>query len=179
MSSETDNYNKLASFFSEEYRSLKVYAQSRIDDTVDRDAEDIVQEVAVNIFSRASTTLPIENIAGFVYRSIRNKVVDIMRNKKKVRDHNDPEKLITNLGEHLYEETEQVFSDQMADELKTAIANLKPAYREIIVAIDLEGYTYKEIALETGIPEGTLMSRRHRALSLLFKALEKKKQNIH
>lgn len=179
MTSETENYSKLSTFFSEEYRSLKAYAQSRIDDAADRDAEDIVQEVAVNIFSRASTTLPIENIAGFVYRSIRNKVVDIMRSKKKEYGNSKPDQLLAELGEQVYEEAEEDFSDEMTEELKQAIADLKPAYRDIVIAIDLEGYTYKEIALETGIPQGTLMSRRHRALSLLFKALEKKKQNIH
>ena len=60
----------------------------------------------------------------------------------------------------------------MKNELINAITNLKPDYQDIIIAIDFEDYTYKEFSEETGIPEGTLMSRRHRALSLLFKQLE-------
>ncbi|MFT4576243.1 MAG: DNA-directed RNA polymerase specialized sigma24 family protein [Polaribacter sp.] len=47
----------------------------------------------------------------------------------------------------------------------------------MILAIDVEGYSYKEISQETGIPKGTLMSRRHRAISILFQNLENKKNN--
>ena len=41
------------------------------------------------------------------------------------------------------------------------------------------GCTYKEIEKETGIPIGTLMSRRHRAISLLYKKLKHKKEIIN
>ena len=82
MVSETDNYNKLKSFFSDEYDALRAYANSRINDAADRNAEDIVQEVALKMFSRADDLSPINNIAGFVYNSIRNKIIDIMRTKK-------------------------------------------------------------------------------------------------
>ncbi|HET8736907.1 MAG TPA: sigma factor-like helix-turn-helix DNA-binding protein, partial [Pricia sp.] len=64
----------------------------------------------------------------------------------------------------------------LKNELKKALGNLKPHYRDIIVAVDFEGYGYKQIAMETGIPQGTLMSRRHRALSILLKDLETKKE---
>jgi RNA polymerase sigma-70 factor (ECF subfamily) len=67
----------------------------------------------------------------------------------------------------------------MKDELKKAILSLKPDYRDIIIAIDFEGYTYKEIAEETSISQGTLMSRRHRAISLLHKKLEAKKESTN
>ena len=52
-------------------------------------------------------------------------------------------------------------------------------WRGDIAAVDIEGYTYREISEETGIPEGTLLSRRHRAVSLLLKELEQKKEIIN
>ena len=58
--------------------------------------------------------------------------------------------------------------------LKYCIEDLKTAYKDIIIAVDFEGYTYKEISSKTGIPIGTLMSRRHRALGLLLKKIELK-----
>ena len=76
-----------------------------------------------------------------------------------------------------YESSEQQYSEELKTELKKAIFNLKPHYREIILAVDVEGYSYKEISYDTGIPIGTLMSRRHRAISILFKCLENKKNN--
>ncbi len=78
-----------------------------------------------------------------------------------------------------YDKPDNSYSEQMKDELKKTILSLKPYYRDIIIAIDFEGYTYREISLETGIPEGTLMSRRHRAISLLYKKFETKKESIN
>lgn len=180
MSTEVDSYSKLTTFFSEEYRSLRAYAQSRIDNTTDRDAEDIVQDVALNIFSRADSSVPIENIAGFVYRSIRNKIVDIMRTRKiSLEDEDEAERQLNQLGEELYGESDELFSEEMTSDLKKAIQELKEPYRDIIIAIDFEDYSYREIAAQTGIPEGTLMSRRHRALSLLYRALENKKNRTY
>ncbi|MDO6516356.1 RNA polymerase sigma factor [Zobellia uliginosa] len=176
MTPETDNYNKLKLFFDEEYRSLKAYAKSRIDDAADRDAEDVVQEVALKIFSRANNLSPIDNIAGFVYNSIRNKIIDLMRTKQKgVPFEQEMEEKLIEFTELVYGKTANAYSDTMKTKLKKAIAQLKPVYRNIIVAIDFEGYTYTELSRETGIPMGTLMSRRHRALAILLKVLEIKK----
>ncbi|UWX55168.1 sigma-70 family RNA polymerase sigma factor [Maribacter litopenaei] len=66
--------------------------------------------------------------------------------------------------------------DQLKEKLKEAISSLKADYRDIIIAVDFEGYTYKEIANQTGISPGTLMSRRHRAMSLLLKKLKTEKK---
>ncbi len=178
MISDTENYKNLKTFFNDEYHSLKAYAQSRIKDAADRDAEDIVQDVALSIFSRAEGSLPINNIAGFVYSSIKNKIIDLMRTKREeTRFESEMELRLNEFVELFYSPSDNSYSDDMMIELKKAIGSLHPRYREIILAIDFEGMSYKVISRNTGIPEGTLMSRRHRALSLLFKHLENKKDN--
>ena len=180
MTSDTENYKNLKTFFNEEYNSLRAYAQSRINDTADRDAEDIVQEVALKLFSRADDVTPITNIAGFVYNAVKNKIIDLMRtNKRQVRVDQEMENRLAVFSELFYDSPEDSYSEAMKDELKKAIGNLKPHYREIILAIDFEGYTYNQVSLETGIPKGTLMSRRHRAISILLSMLEKKKEVIN
>ncbi|WP_289038174.1 RNA polymerase sigma factor [uncultured Zobellia sp.] len=180
MTSDTENYKNLKTFFDEEYRSLKAYAKSRIDNAADRDADDIVQDVALKLFSRSDSALPINNIAGFVYHSLRNKIVDLMRTQKPaISIESEMENKLAGFTELLYGSVDNSYSEEMKTELKKAIAQLKPHYRSIIVAIDFEGYTYQELSKETGIPAGTLMSRRHRALALLLKQLELKKQNIN
>lgn len=177
MVSDTENYKKLRTFFNDEYHSLKTYAQSRIDDASDRDAEDIVQDVALKLFSRSDTASPIHNIAGFVYYSIRNRIIDIMRTKKdQIHIENIMEAKLIAFTELFYGTSDNGYSEDMKKELKKAIINLKPMYRNIVKAIDFEGFTYRELSLETGIPEGTLMSQRHRAIALLFKELETKKE---
>ena len=176
MTPENENKKKLESFFKDEYQSMRAYVDSRIRATTDRDAEDILQDVAANLFSGVSRNSPINNVAGFVYRSIRNKIIDVMRKGKNTSNPDDE------IGESLaqvnnnHEEAANTYTERMKHELEHAIANLKPPYRDIIVAIDIEGYSYREISIETGIPEGTLMSRRHRAVAQLLVELEKKKE---
>lgn len=178
MGSDTDNYKNLRTFFNEEYHSLKAFAKSKIDNAADRDAEDIVQDVALKLFSRASDPSPINNIAGFVYNALKNKIIDILRTKKeRLSIENELEVRLYEFSELLYGTSGNLYSDNMKNELKKAILKLKPFYQKIIIAIDFEGFTYKEVSRETGIPEGTLMSRRHRALSLLWKELESKKEH--
>ncbi|MEL6973983.1 MAG: RNA polymerase sigma factor [Bacteroidota bacterium] len=168
-----NNYNSLTTFFDQEYGSLKRYVQSRISDSSDRDAEDIVQDVALRVFSRASNDTPIQNVAGFVYHSIRNRIIDLMRaGKNTTYPEDNLEMRWQEFVELFYSEADNRYASVLEEQLKTKIQALRPEYRDIIIAVDFEGYTYREIAEESGISQGTLMSRRHRALSILTKDLE-------
>ncbi len=173
MVSKKQQNNNLSKFFEEEYSSLKGYVRSKIQHTAESDAEDIIQDVALKMFSRPSDALPITNIGGFVYNAIKNRIIDILRTKReRIYDEKHLERLWTDFASMFYEEEESPFSERIKEKLKIAISELKPAYRDIIVAVDFEGYTYREISQETGISAGTLMSRRHRAISILLKHLE-------
>ena len=179
MVSKKELNNNLNDFFSEEYQSLKIFVRSKIDYTTDSDAEDIIQDVALKIFSRPIDALPINNVAGFVYGAIKNRIIDIMRvRKERIYDEKKVEDLWTAFADQFYGTSDNSYSEDLKEQVKTAVLDLKPAYRDIILAVDFEGYTYREICEETGISQGTLMSRRHRAISLLLKNLEKKKRTI-
>lgn len=176
---QESDQNKLTSFFNEEYHSLRAYVKSKIEDSTDRDAEDIVQDVAVRIFSRPVDAMPITNIAGFVYNSVRNRIIDLMRSKKgNSYASEDVDQQWQEFAELFYCDADNTYAPEVVGALRRAIDQLRSEYRDIIIAIDFEGYTYREIALETGISPGTLMSRRHRALSVLAKVLEKEKNNF-
>ncbi|MFA7272681.1 MAG: RNA polymerase sigma factor [Crocinitomicaceae bacterium] len=172
--SETDNKTQLNEFFVNEYDRLRSFVYSKIDDSVDRDAEDILQDVALKLFSRADSTSPITNVAGFVYRAIRNKIIDAMRTQKpSVSIQDESEARLLDFAELFYGKADNSYSEQIKEELIATIAKLKPHYKQIILAVDFEGFSYKDLSEQTGIPEGTLMSRRHRALSILNKQLKK------
>jgi len=180
MTLESENNKKLKDFFGKEYQSLKAFVNSRIKASASRDAEDIIQDVALKLFSGADRYSPINNVAGFVYNSIKNKIIDIMRTKKPVDNYDDENNAkLLELAELVFETTDNVYSEKIKDALKKAIIGLKPVYRDIIIAIDFEGYNYSEISLETGIPKGTLMSRRHRAIAMLYKELELQNEHIN
>lgn len=172
--SETDNNKKLIAFFGKEYDRLKSYIISRIANSADRDAEDIIQDVALKLFSRSDKASPINNVAGFVYHSIKNKIIDTRRTERqKTNIHDESEARLVELMELFYGKPDNSYSDMAKYELIRTISKLKPHYKQIIIAIDFQGFSYRELSEETGIPEGTLMSRRHRALSILKKQLKK------
>lgn len=173
MVSKKQQQSNLTNFFEVEYSSLKNYVRSKIKQTADSDAEDVIQDVALRIFSRPLDALPIHNIGGFVYNAIRNRIIDIMRVKKeRVGDERTLERLWIEFAGLFYENVPDFYSDNLMEQLQLAIDELKPVYKDIIIAVDFEGYTYKEIAEDTGIPSGTLMSRRHRAMAILTQKLE-------
>lgn len=174
MNTDSDNKKKLNDFFGKEYHSLKRYVRSKITTSINKDAEDIIQDVALKLFAGADRYSPINNVAGFVYYAIKNKIIDVMRtnNKRDVVSENQNELKLIEFAELLYSSSDGLYPEQMIENLKQAIFSLKPDYRDIILAIDFEGYTYKEIAEETNIPIGTLMSRRHRAIALLHKKIK-------
>ncbi len=176
---QSENSKKLGAFFNEEYSSLKSYVSSNLKASINRDAEDIIQDVALRLFTSADRYSPINNVAGFVYRAMRNKIIDVLRsNKRKTEYYSQNEDKLNEFAALIYETSSDFYSEQIKEELKNAIISLKPNYKAIIIAIDFEGYTYKEIEQETGIPIGTLMSRRHRAISLLYKNLKSKQKII-
>ena len=172
---ENNNQSQLSAFFQEEYQALVGYIKSRIKNTADTNAQDILQDVALKIFSRPENALPINNIPGFVYRTLKNRIIDKMRTKREpTYDENELNQLWTDFAERFYGTERNRYPKYLVNELKTTIMQLKPHYRDIILAIDFEGYSYREISEETGIPEVTLMSRRHRAMSILLKQIRNK-----
>jgi RNA polymerase sigma-70 factor (ECF subfamily) len=57
--------------------------------------------------------------------------------------------------------------------VKTAIAQIEPEFREVLILRDVEDLSYEEIAAVTGLPDGTVKSRIHRARAQLRALVEK------
>ena len=178
MNHQSENSKKLNAFFNAEYNTLKSYVGSKLKSSINRDPEDIIQDVALKLFAGADRYSPINNVAGFVYHALKNKVIDVLRSNKKIRlDYaSQSEQKLMEFAAVIYESADNTYPEDLKTALKTAILKLKPEYKHVIIAIDFNGYNYKELERETGIPIGTLMSRRHRAIALLYKSLKLKKE---
>ena len=74
--------NAIADFLTSERSRLVGYVRKMISDVAERDGEDIVQDVALNLFSRSDLSIPIENLSAYVYQAVRNRVVDYLRRRK-------------------------------------------------------------------------------------------------
>jgi RNA polymerase sigma factor (sigma-70 family) len=158
MITETDNSQKLKYFFSGEYKSLKIYVKSRIRNSVDHEPDDIIQEVAMKMFERADNLAPIKNITAFVYRSIKNKIVDILRtNNNKTYFEDRFEEFLNEFSSLNTDKPDNSYSEEMKAELYHAISDLKPKYQEIIYMINFEGNTFKKVSKEKNIPVGTFL----------------------
>ncbi|MBD3243180.1 MAG: RNA polymerase subunit sigma-24, partial [Chitinivibrionales bacterium] len=75
--------SRVADFFTTEYNRLVGYVRTLIDDAAEQDAEDFVQDVAVKLLSLADITAPIENLSAYVYRALRNRVIDAFRVRRR------------------------------------------------------------------------------------------------
>ncbi|MCO6435587.1 MAG: RNA polymerase sigma factor [Phycisphaerae bacterium] len=58
------------------------------------------------------------------------------------------------------------------EEIKQAVAELQPEYREVLLLWAIEGFSYKEMATICGCPMGTIMSRLYRARQLMGRKLQ-------
>ena len=172
--------NRIADFFRSERRRLISYVRRWIDETAAQDGEDIVQDVALNIFNRADVTIPIEYLSAYVYRALRNRITDFLRKPKGAdlsldgSDLDAPQSSLSNLihdwRPSAHEEIERL---QLYHKIYTAIDTLTETQKAIVIETEFEGRSFRELADEWDIPIGTLLARKSRALKKIRKELEK------
>jgi RNA polymerase sigma-70 factor (ECF subfamily) len=169
-----NEHRNLRLFISSEYRNLVSYVRRYLNEKYyEISAEDIVQDVALNLFSKLDFDEQLENIAGYVYRSMRNRITDFQRKKKKEIPF---QKFTNDKGEehfskNIEEIQEAVFSEindtNFYPVLNDALKKLSPNQQMVFVATELEGYTFEELSDELDIPVGTLLSWKHRGVKKL------------
>ena len=177
--SNPSQHKKLSDFFRSERKRLIRYVQRRIEDTAARDSEDIVHDVALNLFNRADVTVPIENISAYVYQSLRNRIVDLLRKRKikvismeeAVFDHSETS-LAHLIYDYTYHPARQMDRKELREKMFNSIAALDDNDKAIIIETEFEGRSYAEISKEWGIPVGTLLSRKSRALNKIRETLK-------
>jgi RNA polymerase sigma factor (sigma-70 family) len=179
MNPENNQNHPLVLFLKKENRKLIGYINNYLDDRLyGIEAEDILQEVALNLYSKADISVQVGNIAAYIYRAVRNKIIDLYRKKKvtvsmeNFYNHRNENVLLNTVKETEQEEPLIYQDETMQQKLLLAIEKLNPAERELIRKTDYEDITFQELADEWGIPIGTLLARRHRALGKLRKMLQ-------
>jgi RNA polymerase sigma factor (sigma-70 family) len=165
VSAETQK-KRIATFIAGEWNRLVGYVRSRIDDAADRDAEDVVQDVIERLFERADLTEPIADLSGYVFRSLRNRVIDLYRRKRA-----PAEELSGEIADLRFEAEQAMGREQAEEALAEAMEELPVAQRNVLVATELEGRSFKELAEEWQTPIGTLLARKHRAVQALRESL--------
>ncbi len=175
---------RVDSFFRSEYQKMLNFVRKNLDERFfGATPEDIVQDVALSLSSRLNLDDQIGNISAYIYRSIRNRITDSLRKKQRkvaIESLEDQEKgnyLLNAIADETTEETE--YEGIESSQLREAIAQLRPDEQAVIIATEFEERTYEELADEWEVPLGTLLSRKHRALSKLHKILLNKNNENH
>ena len=165
-----------------EQSRLRNFIRRRVPDP--RDAEDILQDVFYELVEANRLLMPIEHVTGWLFRVARNRITDLFRKKRPeslgdtaATDDDDEELLqIEDLLPSSDAGPEALYArNVLLDELELAIDGLPEEQREVFLAHELEGRSFKEIAADTGVSVNTLLSRKRYAVLHLRKRL----QNIY
>jgi len=157
--------NKISEFFQTEYKRLVRYVRRLIDDTAERDAEDIVQDVILNIFDKADIGLPIENLSAYIYQALRNRVVDLLRKRKKTLSLSDV------IHASPYDTAVEVEKKEIREKLYHAIESLNDEQKTVVIATEFDDRSFRELSEEWGVPIGTLLARKSRAIQKIKQEL--------
>ena len=169
---------QISEIVAEQRSRLRNFIRRRVPDP--SDAEDIVQEVFYELVEANRLLMPIGHVTGWLFRVARNRITDLFRKKKPepfsdatVEDEEGELLRIEDLlpspdagPEALY------FRNVLLDELEFAIGELPDEQREVFVAHELEGRSFKEMAAETGVSVNTLLSRKRYAVLHLRERLQ-------
>jgi RNA polymerase sigma factor (sigma-70 family) len=145
-----------------------------------RDAEDILQEVFYELVEASRLLMPIEHVTGWLFRVARNRITDLFRKKKPesfsdaaVVEEDDELLRVEDLLPSPEAGPDALYARSvLLDELELALDELPDEQREVFVAHELEGRSFKEIAAETGVGMNTLLSRKRYAVLHLRERLQ-------
>ncbi len=168
-------HSSVAEFFARESRKLAVFVRRRLEDAAEMEAEDLVQEVFANLFEKADPLSEIGNLSAYVYRSLRNRIIDRLRSRKATMSFDTPMGEGLALSEILphpgLSPHDQLAEAQRQRAFAEAFDALPELDRRIIEANEFEGLTFDELSRRWEIPLGTLLARKSRAIKRLSAAM--------
>ena len=161
-----------------EQSRLRNFIRRRVPDP--RDAEDILQDVFYELVEANRLLMPIEHVTGWLFRVARNRITDLFR--KKVPENFSDVALAADDEEPLLFEDllpspdagpEALYArNVLLEELELAVEELPKEQREVFIAHEVEGRSFKEMSAETGVSVNTLLSRKRYAVLRLRERLQ-------
>jgi RNA polymerase sigma factor (sigma-70 family) len=156
---------------------LRSFIRNHVADT--SEAEDILQDVFYELLQTYRLMRPVEHVTAWLFRVARNRMIDLFRRKK-------PDSLNQSVAA---EEEDQLLLEDLLpsseagpaadydrslllDALEEALEELPQAQREVFIAHEIDGISFKQLAAETGLSVNTLISRKHYAVLHLRRRLQ-------
>jgi RNA polymerase sigma factor (sigma-70 family) len=154
----------------EERSRLRNFIRSRVLDP--SDVEDIVQEVFYELVEANRLLMPIEHVTGWLFRVARNRITDLFRKKKPelfadaaVEDESGELLQFEDLVPSPDAGPEALYiRNMLIEEIELALDELPREQRDVFVAHELEGRSFKEISEQSGVNVNTLLARKRYAI---------------
>jgi RNA polymerase sigma factor (sigma-70 family) len=155
---------------------LRSFIRKHVADT--SEAEDILQDVFYELLEAYRLMKPVEHVTAWLFRVARNRMIDLFRRNKPSSLNNkvsaeEEGGTLEDLLPSADAGPEAAYARSLLlDALDEALEELPEAQREVFIAHELMGQSFKEISAETGLSVNTLLSRKHYAVLHLRQSLQ-------
>ncbi len=177
----TEQDRQISEVIVEERSRLRNFIRKRVPN--EADVEDLLQEVFYELVEANRLLMPIEHVTGWLFRVARNRITDLFRKKRPetfsdaaLEDENGELLQIEDLLPSPDAGPEAIYvRNMLLDELELALDELPDEQRDVFVAHEVEGRSFKELSAASGLNVNTLLSRKRYAVLHLRERL----QSIH
>ena len=174
----TEQDRQISDVIAEERSRLRNFIRKRVAN--DADVEDLLQEVFYELVEANRLLMPIEHVTGWLFRVARNRITDLWRKK---RPENLSDAAIEDEDGELLQLEDLLPSpaagpealyvrNVLLEELEFALDELPDEQRDVFVAHELEGRSFKELSRESAVSVNTLLSRKRYAVLHLRQRLQ-------
>jgi len=169
---------RISEVVTREQSRLRNFIRRRVPDP--RDAEDILQDVFYKLVEANRLLMPIDHVTGWLFRVARNRITDLFRKKQPeifshagVEDENQEMLQLEDLLPSPDAGPEALYAGSvLLEALEAALDELPEEQREVFIAHEVEGRSFKEIAAESGVNVNTLLARKRYAVLHLRERLQ-------
>jgi RNA polymerase sigma factor (sigma-70 family) len=175
----TEQDQRISATIDREQSRLRNFIRKRVNDR--GEAEDILQDVFYELIEAYRLMKPIEQVTAWLFKIARNRITDVFRRKKREEPRTEAT-VRTADGQELQWEDLLPSPDAgpdsayarsvLLEELDAALGELPEEQREVFIGHELMGYSFKELAEQTGVSLNTLLSRKHYAVLHLRQRLQ-------
>jgi len=158
------------------------------------DAEDILQDVFYELVEAYRMMKPVEQVTAWLFQVARNRITDLFRRRSREKVTNEADLFQTGLSQAGLSQLDPAHGGEarvleellpspdggpdaayaravLLEELDEALDELPEEQREVFIAHELMGYSFKELAADSGVSVNTLLSRKHYAVMHLRERL--------
>ena len=146
------------------------------------EADDILQDVFYEFIQAYRLPAPIEQASAWLFRVARNRIIDRFRKKKELSlndpvgddpDSDDSEYRLDLMLPATEDGPEAAYAKSvLLTELELALDELPANQRDVFIAHEIDGLSFKEMAAHSGVPVNTLLARKRYAVLSLRRRLQ-------